>query len=145
GPDRHVDRPAVPSPVHPARDRVSAAPHGLVGAGAAAPRGRARRGRDRRMAHPDLGEGTRLAAATGAWIVVWGRGRRHPAAAEGAHLGRPRAHPGGRGVGPGRAGLDGRAGLLPARLPCPAVLPDRSAPPPPRGAAQLLAKTTTPR
>ena len=31
--------------------------------------GRARRGRDRRMAHPDLGEGTRLAAATGAWIV----------------------------------------------------------------------------
>src|SRR5206468_11090455 len=120
-------------------------PHGLVGAGAAAPRGRARRGRDRRMAHPDLGEGTRLAAATGAWIVVWGRGRRHPAAAEGAHLGRPRAHPGGRGVGPGRAGLDGRAGLLPARLPCPAVLPDRSAPPPPRGAAQLLAKTTTPR
>ena len=44
-------------------------PHGLVGAGAAAPRGRARRGRDRRMAHPDLGEGTRLAAATGAWIV----------------------------------------------------------------------------
>src|SRR4051812_30441294 len=29
-----------------------------------------------------------LAAATGAWIVVWGRGRRHPAPAEGAHLGR---------------------------------------------------------
>src|SRR5207245_6972286 len=51
----------------PARDRVSAAPHGLVGAAAAAPRGRARRGRDRRMAHPDLGEGTRLAASTGAW------------------------------------------------------------------------------
>src|SRR3954464_2351123 len=31
--------------------------------------GRAQRGRDRRMAHPDLGEGTRLAASTGAWIV----------------------------------------------------------------------------
>src|SRR3954465_15801810 len=31
--------------------------------------GRAQRGRDRRMAHPDLGEGRRLAAATGAWIV----------------------------------------------------------------------------
>src|SRR3954464_303784 len=31
--------------------------------------GRARRGRDRRVAHPDLGEGRRLAAATGAWIV----------------------------------------------------------------------------
>src|SRR4051794_15316019 len=107
--------------------------------------GRAQRGRDRRMAHPDLGEGRRLAAATGAWIVVWGRGRRHPAPAEGAHLGRPRAHSGGRRVRPRRAGLDGRAGLLPARLPGPAVLPDRSAPPPPRGAAQLLAKTTTPR
>src|SRR3954447_18350676 len=100
--------------------------------------GRARRGRDRRVAHPDLGEGTRLAAATGAWIVIWGRGRRHPAPAEGAHLGRPRAHPGGRGVGPGRAGVDGRAGLLPARLAGPAVLPGPGAPPPPRGAAQLL-------
>src|SRR4051794_38018539 len=32
--------------------------------------GRARRGRDRRMAHPDLGEGRRLAASSGAWIVV---------------------------------------------------------------------------
>src|SRR3954452_7255661 len=31
--------------------------------------GRARRGRDRRMAHPDLGEGSRLAASSGAWIV----------------------------------------------------------------------------
>src|SRR4051812_43888370 len=31
--------------------------------------GRAQRGRDRRMAHPDLGEGRRLTAATGAWIV----------------------------------------------------------------------------
>src|SRR3954470_15997786 len=69
GPNRHGDRPAVPPPVHPARHRVPAAPPGLVGAGAPAPRGRARRGRDRRVAHPDLGEGTRLAAATGAWIV----------------------------------------------------------------------------
>src|SRR3954467_2908364 len=31
--------------------------------------GRARRGRDCRVALPDLGEGTRLAASTGAWIV----------------------------------------------------------------------------
>src|SRR3954471_17255589 len=31
--------------------------------------GRARRGRDRRMAHLDLGEGSRLAASSGAWIV----------------------------------------------------------------------------
>src|SRR3982751_6667935 len=70
---------------------------------------------------------------------------RHRAAAEGADRGRARAHPGGRGVGPGRAGVDGRAGLLSARLPGPAVLPDPGAPPPPRGAAQLLAKPTTPR
>src|SRR3954454_13327842 len=39
GPDHDADRPAVPPPVHPARDRVSAAPHGLVLAGAPAPRG----------------------------------------------------------------------------------------------------------
>jgi hypothetical protein len=56
-------------PVHPARNRVPAAPDGLVVAGAPAPRGRAQRGRDRRVAHRDLGEGTRLAASTGAWIV----------------------------------------------------------------------------
>src|SRR3954453_8586641 len=69
GPGRDADRPAVPRPVHPGRDRVSAAPPGLVGAAAPTPCGRAQRGRDRRMAHPDLGEGTRLAASTGAWIV----------------------------------------------------------------------------
>src|SRR3954447_17906048 len=69
GADPDGDRPPVPPPLHPARHRVSAAPHGLVAAGPPAPRGRARRGRDRRMAHPDLGEGTRLAASTGAWIV----------------------------------------------------------------------------
>src|SRR3954471_4127748 len=44
-------------------------PPGLLGAGAPAPGGRAQRGRDRRVAHPDLGEGRRLAASTGAWIV----------------------------------------------------------------------------
>src|SRR3954464_10085398 len=69
GPARDGDRPAVPPPVHPARNRLSAAPPGLLGAGAPAPRGRAQRGRDRPVAHPDLGEGTRLAASTGAWIV----------------------------------------------------------------------------
>src|SRR3954465_7529508 len=69
GPGLDADPPAVPRPVRPARDRVSAAPPGLVGAAAPTPRGRARRGRDRRVAHPDLGEGTRLAASTGAWIV----------------------------------------------------------------------------
>src|SRR4051795_6117535 len=69
GPGRDADRPAIPSPVHPTRNRVPAAPDGLVLAGAPAPRGRAQRGRDRPVAHPDLGEGTRLAASTGAWIV----------------------------------------------------------------------------
>ena len=37
-------------------------------AGSRAPRRRAQRGRHHRMAEGDLGEGTRLAAATGAWI-----------------------------------------------------------------------------
>src|SRR3954465_2663531 len=69
GPGRDADRPAIPSPVHPTRNRVPAAPDGLVLAGTPAPRGRAQRGRDRPVAHPDLGEGTRLAASTGAWIV----------------------------------------------------------------------------
>src|SRR3954449_1295641 len=69
GADHDADRPAVPPPLHPARHRLPAAPHRLVAAGAPTPRGRARRGRHRRVAHPDLGEGTRLAASTGAWIV----------------------------------------------------------------------------
>src|SRR3954451_23113406 len=43
-------------------------PHGLRLAGAAAPRGRAQRGRGRRIARPDPGEGTRLSASTGGRI-----------------------------------------------------------------------------
>src|SRR3954452_21427507 len=138
GPGRDADRAAIPSPVHPTRNRVPAAPDGLVVAGAPAPRGRAQRGRDRPVAYPDLGEGTRLAASTGAWIVIWGRGRGHPASAEGAHLGWTRAYPAGCGVRSGWAGVDGRAGLLPARRPQPAVLPNPGASPPHRRAAQLL-------
>jgi transposase len=41
---------------------------GFTPAGPGAPGGRAGRGRDRGVAGGDLGEGTRLAAATGAWI-----------------------------------------------------------------------------
>src|SRR4051794_13999956 len=44
--------------------------HGLLGAAAPAPRGRAQRGRDRPVAPPARGEGRRRAASTGAWIVV---------------------------------------------------------------------------
>src|SRR3954470_1658163 len=113
-------------------------PHGLLGAAAAAPRGasatrtRSPRGAPRPRRRYEASGGDRGVDR------LRGRGRRPPAPAEGAHLGRPRAHPAGRGVGPRRAGLDGRAGLLPARLPCPAVLPGPGAPPPRRRAAQLL-------
>ena len=61
--------PAVPCPVHAARDLVPAAPPRVHPAGPGAPGRGARRGRDRGVAGHDLGEGTRLAAATGAWIV----------------------------------------------------------------------------
>ena len=63
---------AGPAPVRglllAARDLVPAAPPGLHSPGSRAPGRGAGRGEDRRVAHPDLGEGTRLAAATGAWI-----------------------------------------------------------------------------
>src|SRR5213078_1412353 len=68
GPGRGADRAAVSCPVHPARGVVSAAPDRVLPAGAGAPGRRAGRGGDRRLAGADLGEGTRLAAATGAWI-----------------------------------------------------------------------------
>jgi transposase len=41
---------------------------GFTPAGPRAPGRGTRRGEDRRVAQPDVGEGTRLAAATGAWI-----------------------------------------------------------------------------
>jgi hypothetical protein len=69
GPGHGADRPAVPCPVHAAGHLVSAAPHRVYPAGAGAPGRGAGRDGDRRVAGRDLGEGTRLAAATGAWIV----------------------------------------------------------------------------
>ena len=47
---------------------VPAAPHRVHPAGPGAPGRGARRGEDRRVAGRDVGEGARLAAATGAWI-----------------------------------------------------------------------------
>ncbi len=64
----------------------------------------------------DLGEGTRLAAATGRVDLLRGRGRAEPAPAEGPDLGPPRPHPRGQGVRQGlRAGVSGRPGVPQAR------------------------------
>ena len=69
GPGHHLDGRAVPCPVHAAGHLVPAAPPRVHPADAGAPGRGAGRGEDRRLAEPDVGEGTRLAAATGAWIV----------------------------------------------------------------------------
>src|SRR3954447_24679221 len=61
-----------------------------------------------------------LAAATGAWIVVWGRGRPPPAPAEGPPLGR-RGHPPQVGVS-GRGGRVSMAALVCYRPGCRARL-----------------------
>src|SRR3954466_10487573 len=90
------------------------------------------------MAHPDLGEGTRLAASTGAWIVFEDEA--------GATLRPPKARTwAARGHTPvvavsGKGGRVSMAALVCYRPGCrgPAVLPDPGASPPPRGAAQLL-------
>src|SRR3954468_24422867 len=71
---------------------------------------------------PSSSQIARPAASSGAWIVFQdeaGATLRPPKARTWA----PRGHtPVVRGVRQGRAGVDGRAGLLPARLPGPAVL-----------------------
>jgi len=64
---RGADHPAVRRVVH-ARGVVPAAPAGVHPAGSRPPGRGAQWGEDRRVAHPDLGEGARLAAATGVWI-----------------------------------------------------------------------------
>jgi hypothetical protein len=69
GPGHHLDGPPVPCPLHAARDVVPAAPYRVRPAGAGAPGRGAQRGGRRRVAGRDLGEGTRLAAAAGAWVV----------------------------------------------------------------------------
>ena len=68
GPGHDINRAAVPRPLHAARHVVPAAPDRLHPAGARAPGRGARRRCDRGVARRDLGEGARLAAATGAWI-----------------------------------------------------------------------------
>src|ERR1035441_2102432 len=68
GPGHHADGPAVPCPVHAARDVVPAAPPRVHPAGACAPGRGTGRGEDRRVAGGDVGEGTRLAAETGAYV-----------------------------------------------------------------------------
>src|SRR6266545_1911327 len=68
-PDHAADRPAVPHPLHPARHLIPVTPHRIVPTGTGPPRRRTRRGEDRHVADRDVGEGTRLAAATKAWIV----------------------------------------------------------------------------
>ena len=125
-----ADRAAVPRQLYRARDVVPAAPPGVHPAGPGAPGRGARRGRDRGVAGGDLGEGTRLAAVSGAWIVLRGRGRAEPAPAEGPDLGAPRPDPGGPRVRQGlRAGLGGGTGVPEARRAGPPVLPG---PDPPR-------------
>jgi len=68
GPGHDADRPAVPCPVHAAGTsyllhRIGYTPQ--VPVHRAAERDEAK---DRRLAEPEVGQGTRLAAATGAWI-----------------------------------------------------------------------------
>ena len=68
GQGRGADRAAVRRLLHAARGVVPAAPPRVQPAGPGAPRLRAGRGRHRGLAVGDLGEGTRLAALTGAWV-----------------------------------------------------------------------------
>ena len=60
------------------------------------------------MAGDDLGEGTRLAAATGAWIVFEDEAGQNLRPPKGPDLGTPRPDPGGhrvrQGLGPGIGG-----------------------------------------
>ena len=115
GPGRRADRAAVPRPLHAARHVVPAAPDRVQPAGPRAPGGRARRGRDRGLAGGDLGEGTRLAAATGAWICFEdeaGQSLRPPKARTWARRGRTPVVP---VSGNGSGGCRSRAGLPQAR------------------------------
>ena len=68
-PRRTEDAGRSQTPHRPRESRlILAAPDRVQPAGPGAPGRRARRGSDRRVAGGDLGEGTRLAAATGAWV-----------------------------------------------------------------------------
>src|SRR5262249_62174297 len=99
GPGRRRDRAAVPSPVHAARGVVLAAPDRVQPAGAGAPGRRAGRGGDRGLAGADLGEGMRLAAATGAGDCFGDETGPGPRPPQGGTPGPPGATPRGRGRG----------------------------------------------
>ena len=75
---------------------VPAAPHRVHPAGPGAPGRGARRGEDRGVAGRDLGEGTRLAAATGAYVCFEDEAGQNLRPPEGPDLGPPRAHPRGQ-------------------------------------------------
>ena len=130
GPGRCADRPAVPRALHAARRVVPAAPDRVQPAGARAPRRGAGRGEDRRLAGHYLGEGTRLAAAAGAWICFEdeaGQNLRPPKARTWARRGHtPVVKVSGKGSG---RVIGRRAGVPAARRAGPPVLPG---PHPPR-------------
>ena len=90
GPGCRAHRPRVRGVLYAARHVVPAAPAGVQPAGPGASGRGAGRGRDRHVAGCDLGEGTRLAAATGAWICFEdesGQALRPPVARTGAVAG----------------------------------------------------------
>ena len=105
----------------------------------------ARRGGDRRLAGRDLGEGTRLAAATGAWICFEDEA--------GQNLRPPKARTWGRrgrtpvvtvsGKGSGRVSVAGLVCLQARRAGAP-VLPDRGSTAGVRASAARCPKPTTP-
>src|SRR5205814_8665721 len=68
GEGRLADWPVVPRALHAAGYLISVTPHRVQPADAGPPCRRAGREGHRRVAHRDLGEGSRIAAATGAWI-----------------------------------------------------------------------------
>ena len=114
GPGHHADRPAVPRALHPARHLILTAPDGLHPAGTVPGRPSVTRPRSPRGG-PRLGEGTRLAAATRAWICFEdeaGQNLRPPKARTWAP---PRSHPRGRvsGKGSGRVSVAGLVCLRP--------------------------------
>ena len=132
GPGRRAGRAPVRSLLHAARDVVPAAPDRLLAAGPGPPGGRAGRGRSRRVAGGDLGQGTRLAALTGAWICFEDEAGQSLRPGK-ARTWAPRGHtPVTRVSGNSRA-LVGRGHGLPEAGPAGPVLLPGPRPPPPQG------------
>src|SRR5439155_24972903 len=129
GEGRLADWPVVPRALHAAGYLISVTPHRVQPADAGPPCRRAGREGHRRVAHRDLGEGSRIAAATGAWICFEDEAGRTLRPPKGPHLGTPRPYPGGDGVQQGLgAGFGGRHGLPTPRHPGTAVLSGPPAP-----------------